>query len=162
MTTITEQLAALDTATTDQLIADYQRLHKKAPRTRNRPWLIKRVAWAIQADAFGGLSKSATQRLDLLIGQLDGPLGTSGRTVTAVLPSARKPNAPPVGTTLTREWRGQQIVVNVRDNGFEHDGVLYRSLSAVASKVTGAHWNGNLFFNLIRRNARGVTASPIE
>ena len=151
MTTITEQIAALDSATTDDLIKQFLRLHKKAPRTRNRPWLIKRVVWAIQAEAFGGLSKAATKRLDLLIGQIDGPLGAGGRAVSAALPRMPKPNAPAVGTTLTRQWRGQQVVVHVRDNGYEHDGVLYRSLSAVASAITQSHWSGALFFGLRNR-----------
>ena len=30
--------------------------------------------------------------------------------------------------------------------GFEYDGLAYRSLSAVARAITGAHCNGFLFF----------------
>jgi len=41
--------------------------------------------------------------------------------------------------------------VKVLDGGFEYGGVVYKSLSAVAKAVTGAHWNGRLFFGLIRR-----------
>ena len=33
-------------------------------------------------------------------------------------------------------------------SGFEYDGQVYRSLSAVAKAVTGSHWNGHLFFSL--------------
>jgi ribosomal protein S30 len=149
--TIANQLAALDEATTDDLIAQYARLHNKAPRTRNRAWLIKRVAWALQAEAFGGLSKAATKRLDELIAQIGGSLTDAGRTVTTTLPRKPKPNAPAVGTTLTRTRRGQQIVVHCRDNGYEYEGVLYRSLSAVATAATGSHWNGWLFFGLVSR-----------
>jgi len=151
-TSVVEQVAALDKTPTDELIAEFQRLHDKAPRTRNRAWLIRKVAWALQAEAYGGLSDRAKVRLEELIAQIGPPLGAADRTVTAQLPARRpKPGTPPVGTTLTRTWHGQQVIVVVRDNGFEHDGVLYRSLSAVAKAVTHAHWNGNLFFNLTRR-----------
>jgi len=36
----------------------------------------------------------------------------------------------------------------VLNKGFEYDGRVFRSLSAVAREITGSHWNGNLFFNL--------------
>ena len=49
---------------------------------------------------------------------------------------------------LTREYRGRTITVTVLEDGFEHDGTIYHSLSAVAKAVTGSHWNGRLFFNL--------------
>ena len=32
--------------------------------------------------------------------------------------------------------------------GFEYEGEVYRSLTAIAQKVTGAHWNGVSFFGL--------------
>ena len=33
-------------------------------------------------------------------------------------------------------------------HGFEFDGEIYRSLSAIAHEVTGTKWNGFLFFSL--------------
>jgi hypothetical protein len=33
-------------------------------------------------------------------------------------------------------------------DGFEFDGEIYRSLSAIAQEATGTKWNGFLFFNL--------------
>jgi hypothetical protein len=151
---IVEQVAALDTAPTDELIDEYTRLHSKSPRTRNRAWLVRKVAWAIQAEAYGGLSDKAKARLEELIAQIGPPLGAADRTVTTALPRKPKPNAPPVGTTLTRVWRGHQIIVHCRDNGYEHEGVLYRSLTAVAEKVTSSHWNGRLFFGLVDRRKK--------
>ena len=38
----------------------------------------------------------------------------------------------------------------VLPNGFEYEGEVYRSLSAVAKAVTGTHWNGYHFFNLLK------------
>ena len=54
------------------------------------------------------------------------------------------------GTLLKRRYKGQTVQVRVLAQGFEFDGEAYRSLSAVARKVTGAHWNGYHFFGLPR------------
>jgi hypothetical protein len=53
---------------------------------------------------------------------------------------------PPPGTILTRPYKGQPLQVRVLPGGFEYEGQVYRSLSAVAKHITGAHCNGFLFF----------------
>ncbi len=46
------------------------------------------------------------------------------------------------GTRLVREWKGVTHEVIVRDDGVvEYGKGLYRSLSAVARKITGTNWN---------------------
>ena len=55
---------------------------------------------------------------------------------------------PVPGTVLTRPYKGRQIRVQVLANGFEFEGEVFRSLSAVAKKITGGHCNGYLFFGL--------------
>ncbi len=40
------------------------------------------------------------------------------------------------------------------EGGYECDGVVYRSLSAVAKAVTGSHWSGRRFFGLTQRKKR--------
>ena len=49
------------------------------------------------------------------------------------------------GTRLVREWNGRMHSVLVSDEGFELDGKLYPTLSAVARRITGAHWTCNGF-----------------
>ena len=39
-------------------------------------------------------------------------------------------------------------VVDVTDQGILFDGRIYGSLSAVAKRITGAHWSGPRFFGL--------------
>ncbi len=41
-----------------------------------------------------------------------------------------------------------QRLIMTREVGLEHEGEVYRSLSAVAKAVTGSHWSGNLFFGI--------------
>lgn len=56
---------------------------------------------------------------------------------------------PLAGTRLVREWKGVTHEVIVRDDGVvEYGKGLYRSLSAVARKITGTNWNGRIFFGL--------------
>ena len=38
-------------------------------------------------------------------------------------------------------------------HGFEYQGTVYRSLSAVAKAITGSHCSGYTFFNLRNREA---------
>jgi len=52
------------------------------------------------------------------------------------------------GTRLVREWRGRTYEVLVLDDGFSWQGTEYRSLSAIARKITGTAWSGPLFFGL--------------
>jgi hypothetical protein len=52
------------------------------------------------------------------------------------------------GTRLVREWQGRTYEVLVLDDGFSWQGTSYRSLSAVARKITGTAWSGPLFFGL--------------
>ena len=47
--------------------------------------------------------------------------------------------------------------MRVLPRGFEYEGEVYRSLTAIAQKVTGAHWNGVSFFGL--PSARGKKGS---
>lgn len=56
---------------------------------------------------------------------------------------------PRQGTLLRRIYANREIVVRVLDREFEYEGQTYRSLSAIAKVVTGAHWNGLLFFGLV-------------
>lgn len=64
-------------------------------------------------------------------------------------PADNKPRPLAKGTRLCRGWKGRTYEVFVRDDGkFEYNGELYRSLSAVASEITGTHWNGKKFFGV--------------
>lgn len=67
--------------------------------------------------------------------------------VIAKRPTQKRPDIQP-GTTLIREWRGETHRVEALRQGFLWKGQTYRSLSLVAQRITGAHWNGPRFFGL--------------
>lgn len=58
---------------------------------------------------------------------------------------------PPIGSFIRRTYHGREIAVRVLDSGFEYEGKQFRSLGAIAKAVTGAHWNGNLFFGFVKQ-----------
>jgi hypothetical protein len=152
--TLLQQVAAIQELGAAELVDRYREVFGEAPRTRQPAWLRSRIAWRLQADAAGGLSPAATRRLDALISEIRLPTGDDAapRTERAKLP--RDPRRPRIGTLLTREWRGGELRVVVVEGGFEHEGVVYKSLSAVAKAVTGAHWSGNLFFGVTSRRKK--------
>ncbi len=151
MKTIAQEIAELRRMNVPGLLERYRELYGKDPRIKHRDWLWKKCAWRLQEQRLGGLSAVAKRRLEELIAEIDVPLAEKQRTVSGALRGPRRPGDPVVGTTLTRDWKGHEVRVSVVDSGYEHDGVLYRSLSAVAKAITGAHWNGRLFFGLTKR-----------
>ena len=62
--------------------------------------------------------------------------------------STLDPRLPLAGTLLVRRFQGKDIVVRVRQDGFECDGKVHRSLSAAVRTATGSRWNGFAFFGL--------------
>ena len=157
MNTIAQQIRELQHLPAAELAARYTDLFGKLPRVRNVAFLRRQVAWKLQEKQLGGLSVRARARLDELIAQVNLPIAAATppqrRRATARAAASPEPEAPMVGTTLVRKWRGQELHVEVREDGFEWNGTLYSSLSACAKAITGAAWNGRLFFGLVQRRA---------
>jgi Protein of unknown function (DUF2924) len=153
--TIAEELAALRQASYRELQERHLALFGETPRPRNRMWLVKRIAWRIQANAEGDLSERAKQRCMELANYADLRI-MAPRTKKAapeqVVPVASKTASndrlPMPGTVITRSYKGRQIQITVREEGLEFEGTIYKTLSAVAKAVTGTHCNGYLFFRL--------------
>jgi hypothetical protein len=50
---------------------------------------------------------------------------------------------------LVREWNGKSHMMKVVEAGCAWQGKTYRSLSAIATLITGTRWSGPRFFGLI-------------
>ena len=59
---IDKEVARMERMTVDQLRAKYGEVFGEPTRSRHKEYLIKRIAWRIQANAEGGLSERARQR----------------------------------------------------------------------------------------------------
>lgn len=164
-TEIGKELAALQRMAPAQLREKYIAVFGEATVTKNRTWLVRRIAWRLQALAEGDLSKRARQRAAELARDADlrvipprqrltlAPVPTTGRTVTRVVPPVSDGRLPPPGSIITRKYKGAVVQVKVLAEGFEYAGAVYGSLSAVAKAVTGSHCNGFLFFRLNKAGA---------
>jgi hypothetical protein len=53
-----------------------------------------------------------------------------------------------VGTVLRRHFKGREIEVEVTDAGFEYQDQTFKSISAVARRITGYQISGPVFFKL--------------
>ncbi len=153
--TITQQIAELQRLQPAELAQRYEQMFSKPPRVRNAAWLRRQVAWKLQEQQLGGLGERAKTRLAELMAQVDLPLAAAAppprpRPTPA---KAVNVNTPIPGTVLVREWRDRRIEVHVTDDGFAWNGTTYSSLSAVAKAITGAAWNGRLFFGLTTRKS---------
>jgi hypothetical protein len=157
---IAKELAALRELSTDQLREKYREVFGEPAKTRNKPFLFKRVAWRIQALAEGDLTERARKRAEELANDADlrirltGLSSVSPDSSMVVVPFEGGSMLPVTGALITREYKGRKIVVKVLEKGFEYDGEIYRSLSAIAKKITGAHWTGNHFFGLNKGGKR--------
>lgn len=139
----------------------YCDLFAEPSRSGNKRWLVRRIAWRLQAMAEGELSDRARARAAELARDEDlrvrpprdrGPgLGAHLRTSSGRL-VRRDDRLPIPGTVITRVFKGEEFRVMVLPDGFEllsvAGGRVYRSLSAVAHAITGSHWNGYHFFGL--------------
>ena len=161
---VSVQLAALREMTVGELCVRYREVFGEPTRSRNKDYLRKKIAWRIQELAHGGLSERALARIAEL--SPSAPVRWRMNTVQRAAQAAalglgaqpeRDPFLPVPGTLLTREYRGVTHHVTVLEDGFEHGGVRYESLSKVARVITGTSWNGYLFFRLKTR-AKGHAA----
>ena len=155
------ELAELRRMSITELRRRYVALFGKSPRAGHRLFLLKHVAWRLQEQSLGGLPTEVRQRLSELTNRLDplAEMATKARSRAKVDPETkrnrrrrgrpREIRLPEPGTLIRRVYKGREIVVRVLETGFEYEGQRYRSLSAIAKTVTGAHWNGLLFFGLV-------------
>ena len=114
-----------------------------APAPKLSPELLRLgIAYKLQEQRLGGLSRGTR----LLLRQVAARAGEGGGPNP--LPRKLTP-----GTLLVRDWHGVGHTVIVLEHGFEYDGKHWKSLTAIAKAITGAHWNGPLFFGLTGRKA---------
>src|SRR3981081_392282 len=121
-----------------------------APKSLRRNFLARAVAYQMQVEVYGGLSVATKRRLR--------EIANAVRTgdANAMLGS----NRVKTGTQMIRQWQNTTHIVTALAQGYEWNGRIYKSLSAVANAITGTNWNGFAFFGIKRapygnKNAAG-------
>ena len=96
-------------------------------------FMRKALIWDAQCGMFGGLKPELKRALKA---------AAAGKQVREQASQIR------TGTQLVREWNGRRYQVEVTDDGFCMNGEQFRSLSAIALRITGTNWSGPRFFGL--------------
>jgi hypothetical protein len=156
---IAAQIAELQQMKMKALKERYQELFGEGSQSSNHSYLVRRIAWRLQALALGALSERARARADELACDADLRLQPTSEVCREInrarridhQTTSRDPRIPPVGQTVTREHGGRTVNVKILADGFEWNGRVYGSLSAVAWHATGTRWNGYAFFGLRRQ-----------
>jgi hypothetical protein len=164
---IAREVRTLKKMTVGELQKRYIEVFGEETRSHHKEFLWKRIAWRMQALVEGDISEDSRRRARELA--CDADLRTTapkefwdeppapaepGRTVTGTLDIKTDQRLPISSTELIRKYKGRDIVVTVLEDGFFYDGQRYRSLSAIARKVTGTNWNGFDFFRLNRTGGK--------
>jgi len=156
------EIAALSRLRVSELRAKFAVVFGEPTPSHNKVWLVKRLAWRLQALAEGDLSERARRRAAELVADTDLRLSAPPAQATTQAPDQPPPTLrlphddrlPRPGTILTRRYKGRTLQVEVLDHGFAFDGQVYRSLSAVAKAVTGSHCSGHFFFGLTEKGPK--------
>ena len=149
------EIASLRRLPVSALRERYLELFGEETTSRNKDYLFKRIAFRMQEKKYGSLSKAARDRAKKLVEKAPTRRRPpKGASEALPQPHQRDPRLPPVGSTLARIHNGAEHQVTVLEEGFEHDGKRYKSLSQVARAITGTRWNGFLFFGLTKKKAK--------
>jgi Protein of unknown function (DUF2924) len=163
-TAVREAIEVLRHMTVGQLKEKYRDVFGESSRSNHKQFLFRRIAWRMQANAWGGLSERARRRALEIANDSDVRIRApknflkedldQSRTLESRVAPTQDPRLPIAGTMLVRRYRGKDVVVRVREDGFEYDGQVYRSLSSAVRAATGTPWNGFAFFGLGGRPGR--------
>ena len=134
------QIEAVRDKDMDELVEQFRDLHGFECGDISIHHLRRRIIYRLQELFYGGVSDADLELLDRI----------ADRDPLANLKRSRKKNPMRLaGTKLYRVYRGRQYEVTiVRDKEFVFNGETYKSLSAIARKITGMRWNGKQFFGV--------------
>ena len=124
----------------------------EAPVGLGREFLLRFLSHRLQIQQLGDLDGKAKRILNRL---------ASGDVSVIAAPIGLGMNLKP-GTLLVREYKDELHRVTVMTEGYAWRGQTYPTLSAVARAITGANWNGYVFFGLKKKVEATATAESAE
>jgi hypothetical protein len=137
---IAAQIKPVRSMSRQQLLELWTKLYRKAPPLKiRRELMVPFLAYRIQENAYGGLKPSTHSELRRITKDLEKlPRSQKLQTRARIRP----------GTRLVRVWRGESYEVLKTESGYEYHGISFKSLSKIASQITGTQWSGPSFFGL--------------
>ena len=113
----------------------WQKYLKKPVPDLKKTTLIKYIAWHQQAKENKAALRPFYALLERTTKEFEASLSTKKEEIVFEM-----------GTKFIRSYKGERYEVEVIKDGFLFEGIVYKSLSAIARKITGVHWNGKIFF----------------
>ena len=134
-TSVLRQLAALQNMKLPELQEKWRDLYGSEPPNFGRKFMFQQLAYRVQELFYGGLNPAVKERLK----QAADPDSTATEPEKSDFT---------IGTKFIRVWNKCEYEVTVVAGGFEYQGQKFKSLTAIAEKITGVHRNGRKFFGL--------------
>ncbi len=154
-TTVEAKITAITKLDAAELQKAYKKLFPGESKfSHNRRYLIRKICHGLQELEYGGISDKSLCKIKELIEKYD-PINNK-----AVRPDMdalnqnfsnrpyRDKRLPIPGSRIIRMYKGRNLEIKVLESGFEYDGKIYKSLSAVTHMITGSNWNAFDFFKL--------------
>jgi hypothetical protein len=136
----TKQILSLDQKSTKELIEMYVKLYCEKPNVRSKSQLIRKIAYRLQELEYDFLPDKYVKKLEFYADQM-----SKGKSF------CKMEHFKPInGTRICKEYKGITYEVETVPEGFLCNGFVYKSLSALATKITGNRTNGPLFFKARR------------
>jgi Protein of unknown function (DUF2924) len=146
---VEKRLVALPTMNKAALCDLWKQFFHSDPSSQlRRDLMIPILAYRIQEQVFGSLSARTRERLRHLSQAFE-----KGSDPTAVRAPLLRP-----GTRLVRQWGDVVYFVNIQTDGYEYQGIRYKSLPAIARRITGTRWSGPLFFGIKHESLNAQSA----
>ena len=152
--TVVAQIMDLKTKSLKELQAKYEELFNgKKALSSNKVCLWRKISYRLQEIEYQGLPEDVQNQINDLVKRYD---PVNNKSMRPAAPE-KEPNAtslvrdkrlPIPGSIITKHYKDRVLEIKVLEIGFEFENKYYKTLSSIASHVTGAHWNGYLFFNL--------------
>lgn len=141
-TSVLRQLTALQTMSSEEIDNKWRDLYGSEPPRYKKTFLQRRLAFRIQELFFGGVEPPVRDKFQELAAH--DPSATRLERPRTILNDGKV--LP--GTRFIRVWNGKIYETIARDDGFEFNGQIYRSLTAIATAITGTKWNGRKWWGL--------------
>lgn len=130
----------LKSLTTKELQNKWQEIFNVlAPKGYTKLYLIKELTWYFK---YNKLPSKLQNKINNLVDNYEKTKSVNTKKI--------KKFEVTIGTKFIREFKGEKYEVIAVDGGFNFNGKLYKTLSAVANVITGTHWNGKKFFGLLK------------
>ena len=139
MDNILQEVIGINKMKMPELRQKYKEIFNEEPSaTANRRQLIPKIAYQIQALAYGGLSRKAIRMIENLNQGKKPQYAHSPNKLTL-----------PAGTIIIKEYHGQTYKIRVTDTDFVMNEIHYSSLAKIARVISGGtNWNVKRFFKL--------------